>query len=98
VAFAGPATLRVSGGNVRQEGGLTGAVSQIPANGRQTFKVAGARTDCVAKQTYVAVLLDRATGRPLAAWDSEAVEMTTAPPTDCRATTSQRQYRWDPRM
>lgn len=99
-AFQGDAWLRVSGGTLASDpkfgGPLMTRIVSVPANGQQTLKVVGNATDCVSKQTYLVVLLANQTG-PLAVWDKQAVELTTTPPTDCRATTSQRKYPWNPK-
>lgn len=98
--FQGDAWLRISGGTLASDpkfgGPLMSRVVSVPANGQQTFKFVGNATDCLSKQTFLAVLLGNQTG-PLAVWDRQAVELTTTPPTDCRATTSQRKYPWNPK-
>lgn len=101
--FQGDAILRVSGGSLASDkttdgGALTARITSVPARGQFVVSVVGGKVDCFSKETFLAVLLDTKSGQPLPGWDRQALELVTAPPTECQAATSHRKYAWNPKL
>jgi hypothetical protein len=100
VAFNGSAAIRVTSDALQADPGeLRGAFSHLPAHGEQTFKVTSnpVKTDCVAPRKFLVTLVGQPGVQPLPAWDHDALELSTTPPTNCQATTSSRRYQWNPK-